>query len=102
NMKTELAQIVNDLLDGLHAQQRTRIDIVDDFAYPFPVTVICRLLGVPPEDEVRFHVWADKIASSLDPQPQEGEEDQGLTTQQAVSEIGHYMKDLIVLHKQQP
>jgi len=102
NMKNELAQIVNDLLDGLHAQQRTRIDIVDDFAYPFPVTVICRLLGVPPEDEVRFHVWADKIASSLDPQPQEGEEDQGLTTQQAVSEIGHYMKDLIVLHKQQP
>ncbi|BCL83270.1 cytochrome P450 [Ktedonobacteria bacterium brp13] len=102
NMKNELAQIVNDLLDGLHTQQRTRIDIVDDFAYPFPVTVICRLLGVPSEDEVRFHAWANKIASSLDPQPQDSEENQELTTQQAVSEIGHYMKDLIVLHKQQP
>ena len=30
---------------------KTRIDVVDEFAYPVPVTVICKILGVPLEDD---------------------------------------------------
>ena len=47
----------------------TQIDLVDDFAYPLPVTVICRQLGVPHEDEPRFHPWAEAIITQLDPRP---------------------------------
>lgn len=39
----ELADIVSGLADGLRG--RDSIDLVDDFSYPFPVTVICRILG---------------------------------------------------------
>ena len=46
---------------------RTEVDIVDDFAYPLPVTVICELLGVPREDEPRFHGWVDAIVEAVDP-----------------------------------
>lgn len=101
-MKGELVQIVNELLDGLRDQGRTRIDIVDDYAYPFPVTVICRLLGVPPEDESRFHIWADALVASLDPHPQEKGEDQVMDARQAVREIGSYMANLISEHRQHP
>jgi cytochrome P450 len=45
-MRGEIAQITQNLIEAWHG--RPRIDIVDDFAYPLPVTVICRLLGVPP------------------------------------------------------
>lgn len=41
----DIGDIARELIDGL--RDRDRIDLVDDFAYPLPVTVICRLLGVP-------------------------------------------------------
>ena len=66
-MRGELAEIVTGLIDGFAG--RNQVDLVDDFAYPFPVTVICRLLGVPREDEPRFHAWADAIVAALDPEP---------------------------------
>ena len=30
-------------------------DVVDDYAYPVPVAVICQILGVPVKDEPTFH-----------------------------------------------
>ena len=43
----------------------TQIDVVDDFAYPFPVSAICRILGVPPEDEPKFHDWSGALIVAL-------------------------------------
>ena len=55
SMEPDMPSSVNDLLDK--AKGKTRIDVVDDFAYPLPVTVICKILGVPLEDEPKFHAW---------------------------------------------
>src|ERR1700752_5148024 len=58
-------RIVNDLLDK--AMGKTRMDVVDEFAYPLPVSVICRIIGVPIEDEPQFHTWiADSITGLFD------------------------------------
>jgi cytochrome P450 len=64
-IRGKLHEIVKDLIDAIAGG--TRADIVDDIAYPFPVTVICHLLGVPREDEPRFHTWAEEIAETLGP-----------------------------------
>ncbi|MFH8514157.1 cytochrome P450 [Streptomyces gelaticus] len=93
NMRGELARIVTDLIDGFG--DRKQVDIVDDFSYPFPVTVICRLLGVPREDEARFHTWADTIAAGLDPAPGRDAVEQHRVTQQARTELGTYLSGLI-------
>jgi cytochrome P450 len=64
-MRSWLAEVTNRLIDKV--ADANQVDIVDDFAYPLPVTVICRLLGVPPKDEARFHQWADALVATLDP-----------------------------------
>ena len=49
------------------SRRQRQVDLVDDFAYPFPVTVICRLLGVPREDEPRFHAVGRRVRRAVDP-----------------------------------
>jgi cytochrome P450 len=66
-MEGDLTAVVSGLIDDF--AEKGQIDIVDDFAYPFPVTVICHLLGVPREDEPRFHRWVDAIINSIDYNP---------------------------------
>ena len=41
------------------------MDIINDFAYPLPGTVIAEMLGLPPEDGERFKKWADDIRAFL-------------------------------------
>ncbi|MYV74718.1 cytochrome P450, partial [Streptomyces sp. SID1046] len=103
DMRGELGGIVSELIDGIvGAGSLERIDLVEQFSYPFPVTVICRLLGVPHEDEPRFHVWADTLAASLDPDP---DVDPGTTSKVAADaqiELGMYLAGLIEERRKNP
>jgi cytochrome P450 len=67
-MEPECVRIVNDLLDK--AKGKTRIDVVDDYAYPLPVAVICRVMGVPLRDEALFHAWIADFFAGLDMGPE--------------------------------
>ncbi|GAA1387039.1 cytochrome P450 [Catellatospora chokoriensis] len=58
-----LTEIVTKLIDKISDKQEA--DLVDEVAYPFPVAVICHLLGVPPEDEPKFSAWVDPIVNAL-------------------------------------
>ncbi|MFD4510126.1 cytochrome P450 [Streptomyces sp. NPDC058457] len=62
-----LTATVGNLIDDVAGKER--IDVVDDLAVPFPVTVTCHLLGVPREDEPRFHLWVNDIMNSIDYNP---------------------------------
>jgi fatty acid omega-hydroxylase len=57
SMEPLVVRLANDLLDKVKARGNTRLDVVEDFAYPIPVAVICKILGVPVEDEPMFHAW---------------------------------------------
>ena len=41
-------------------------DLVADFCRPYPIPIICRLLGIDDEDSEQFGRWADVIFSGLD------------------------------------
>jgi cytochrome P450 len=97
-MEARMTEIVTDLIDKMAAPGR--IDVVDDLAYPLPVTVICELLGVPPGDEQRFRVWVDVALQSTDPglDPETQQEKRA----EAGRELRAFMEELVDAHRRTP
>jgi len=63
-MRGHIQGIVDRLLDRV--QDAGRMDVMEDLAYPLPVTVICEMLGVPVSDHGSIRGWSADIARSLD------------------------------------
>ncbi|WP_063780804.1 cytochrome P450 family protein [Nonomuraea sp. SBT364] len=66
-LRPRVQEITDALLDGLPGE----FDLIERFAYPLPIQVICELLGVPAHDRDTWRTWAadltapapDRIAS---------------------------------------
>ena len=60
-----IENIVNELIDKIIEKNNntatSTMDLISDFAYPLPATVIAELLEVPFEDRDTYHQWADVI-----------------------------------------
>ena len=61
--------LCNELLDKIKAKGGNTFDVVDDYAYPVPVAVICKILGVPLKDEPTFHGWIFDFMAGADMGP---------------------------------
>ncbi|MFV8308736.1 cytochrome P450 [Mycobacteroides chelonae] len=64
-MAEDVQGLVDQLLDDI--ARRGTVNLVTDFAYPLPVAVICRMLGVPIEDEPEFGRASALLGQGLDP-----------------------------------
>ncbi|OBH40377.1 cytochrome P450 [Mycobacterium mantenii] len=51
--------VLNELVDRV--ADAGRCDVVTDIARPYPVPIICALLGAPREDWQQFSLWADDV-----------------------------------------
>ena len=94
-VRSDMLGTATGLIDRMRG--RKQIDLVDDFAYPLPVAVICQQLGVPHEDEPRFHPWAEAIITALDPRP-----GQQAAAAQASAEMNQYMAGLVERFRTEP
>jgi cytochrome P450 len=64
-LEPDIIAIVDQTLDDV--ARAGHVDVVSDLAHPLPVAVICRLLGVPLEDEPQFSAASALLAQGLDP-----------------------------------
>ena len=67
DMRPRIQAIVDRVLDRMEAARH--VDLIADFAFPLPVTVICDMLGIPPEDHAILFASARTGGRLLDPVP---------------------------------
>jgi cytochrome P450 len=70
------------------AVSRGSFDLIDDYAYPLTIRVICQLLGIPSTDQDRFREWA-LAATSPRPTPS------GMTRDEGVAHLLGYLRSVI-------
>jgi cytochrome P450 len=68
-LRPRVVSIVDELLLALRKQPQPA-DLVGNFSLTLPVRVICELLGVPEEDQHRFHGWSDAAMGDRTRDPQ--------------------------------
>ena len=85
-----IVDVIDDIVEPLSRQGHC--DVVADIARPYPVPVICALLGAPPEDWQQFAHWADDIFKAFgvtfnpDVEP---------TVMRAWGELDDYVDDMV-------
>lgn len=101
-LQPEIIALVDGLLDRI--AEKGEFDVVEDFAYPLPVAVICRLLGVPLEDEPQFSQASAVLAQALDPFSTITGVPPDLVNErmQAVRGLRGYLHDLIERRRSEP
>jgi cytochrome P450 len=63
-LRPRIQQIVDGLLEDVAGAHT--MDLIEQFAYPIPVNVICEMLGVPVADHEQFKGWSLDLARGLD------------------------------------
>src|SRR5882762_7197775 len=67
DMRPRIQQIVDETLDRMIPQRK--MDLIEDFAFRLPVTIICDMLGIPEEHREAFYKSSRDGGRLLDPVP---------------------------------
>ena len=96
-LRPRLEELAEGLLD--EAGSGGEIELVRDFAYPFPVSAIAELLGIPTEDREKFFAWTADLVQILD--PLQGTDGAG-AMRRATEDLYAYFRPLLASRRQDP
>ena len=91
-LRPRMEEITEKLLDRLpEAAENGVVDLLEHFAYPLPIIVICELVGVPEEDHQLWREWSRTLVSSFGP-----------SFAEAVRDMVAYIQELIGRRRAEP
>ena len=99
-LRPRVEQIAADLLDGVEAEldggstdsgPRPHVDLIEAYAEPLPVLVICELLGAPSGDWKLLRDWSQAIVKMYEVAPADAAQEEA---QRACAEFAAYVDGL--------
>jgi cytochrome P450 len=98
DMRPRIQQIVDETLDRIIPQGK--MDLIEDFAFRLPVTIICDMLGVPEDHREAFYAGSRDGGRLLDPVPLSPEEIKQGNASNALAAM--YFQQLFELRRKTP
>lgn len=92
--RARIQAIADELLDRV--EERGEMELIEDFAFPLPMTVITEMLGVPLADRSRFRHWSNEVVEAA------GLPGGWRNISGSMEALKAYMRDLIAQKRQQP
>src|SRR5262245_1007782 len=93
-MRPRIESIAGALLDRVAAQGH--MELIADYAFPLPITVIAELLGVPMDRQEDFRRWSDAFVRPAITQ------DEQLASMSLLQAFAAYMQQLVAERRQNP
>jgi cytochrome P450 len=98
DMRPRIQEVVDQTLDRIIPQGK--MDLIEDYAFRLPVTIICDMLGIPEEHREMFYKGSRDGGRILDPVPLTPEEIQQANATSAMSRM--YFEHLFELRRKNP
>jgi cytochrome P450 len=98
-LRPRIEQLAEQLVDA--ALDAGEFDLIDQMAYPLPLTIVCELVGVPAEAHRRVQQWSQALARGFDPDPLMTPEAQAARSDAAHGFMG-YFRGLIDERRRRP
>jgi cytochrome P450 len=98
DMRPRIQAIVDEMLD--RSAPLGHMDLIEDFAFRLPVTIICDMLGIPPEHREVFYTSSRNGGRLLDPVPLSPAEIAQANTGTAAAQM--YFQQLFELRRKNP
>ena len=86
-----IQEIADELIDGFAAVGS--VDLIEAYAFPLPIIVICELLGVPTSDRDKFRRWSHAFIGIADDES---------AYMQSLTEFVQYIGQMIANRRDQP
>jgi len=95
-LRPTMQATMNALID--HVADRGHVEAVEEICEPYPIPIICELLGAPKQDWQDFSRWAQDVLSGLDADAN----DKVDIIVTARDELDCYVRDLIARRRNEP
>ncbi|PFS22563.1 cytochrome P450 family protein [Bacillus thuringiensis] len=89
-----IERIADDLISDI--ERKGTLNLVDDYSFPLPISVISEMLGIPKEDQAKFRIWSHAVIASPET-PEEIKE-----TEKQLSEFITYLQYLVDIKRKEP
>lgn len=96
----KVEKVTDSLIEDIQRSGESEIEFIEAFAYPLPVRVITRIMGLPLEDENQLGRWSSNIALTLF--HHYNAENRHEKTEESIREFSEYVREIVQQRKAEP